>query len=313
VEHAIAIGDAAGFRHHGANFQPRFRHAMNSLPGRTRIFSDQEYLLRAGADPDAGFVILSGHVELRNATGTLLGDARQGDVIGATSLLFGGRQELSAIAAGPVEAAMVDRATVAAQMARNPELVRRAATQLLSGLALVPLAETGSSSTSSGGAFARAEPESGFDDPNVIPITGKRGPAPVSGDIAAPGLWSAVLLRPNSNATLGQMSKRGIRIKETPFGVGRKPNRGEQVPRTDVKLQFPDERPYNLSRHHFVIETGRPGLMIRDAGSQLGTLVNGERIGLDEPKNAVSLYIGENRIEAGGHDTPFRFIIEVLA
>lgn len=116
---------------------------MNSLPGRTRIFSDQEYLLRAGADPDAGFVILSGHVELRNATGTLLGDARQGDVIGAASLLFGGRQELSAIAAGPVEAAMVDRATVAAQMARNPELVRRAATQLLSGLALVPLAETG--------------------------------------------------------------------------------------------------------------------------------------------------------------------------
>lgn len=82
-------------------------------------------------------------MELRNATGTLLGDARQGDVIGAASLLFGGRQELSAIAAGPVEAAMVDRATVAAQMARNPELVRRAATQLLSGLALVPLAETG--------------------------------------------------------------------------------------------------------------------------------------------------------------------------
>lgn len=185
---------------------------MNSLPGRTRIFSGQEYLLRTGADPDAGFVILSGHVELRNATGTLLGNARQGDVISA-----------------------------------------------------------------------------------------------------APGLWSAVLLRPNSNATLGQMSKRGIRIKETPFGVGRKPNRGKQVTRTDVKLQFPDERPYNLSRHHFVIETGRPGLMIRDAGSQLGTLVNGERIGLDEPKNAVSLYIGENRIEAGGHDTPFRFIIEVLA
>ena len=79
---------------------------MNTLPGRTRVFSDQDFLLRAGADPDAGFVIVTGHVELRNAAGSLLGDARQGNVIGAASLLFGERQDLSAIAAGPVEAVL---------------------------------------------------------------------------------------------------------------------------------------------------------------------------------------------------------------
>ncbi|MBT6537040.1 MAG: cyclic nucleotide-binding domain-containing protein [Rhodospirillaceae bacterium] len=282
---------------------------MNTLPGRTRIFSDQDFLLRAGEDPDAGFVIITGRVELRNAAGTLLGDARQGDVIGAASLLFGGRQDLSAIAAGPVEAAMVDRGTVAAELSRNPDLVRSSATQLLKALNLVPAAETG--------AKQQAEPCGAFDfdtDSNVVPITGKRAPAAAHpGDIAEMGSWSAIWLKPASDATRSGMPKRGIKINETPYGVGRKPKRGEQIPRTDIILQFSDERPYNLSRHHFMIELGRPGLMIRDAGSQLGTLVNGERIGLDEPRNAVSLHIGENAIEAGGYDTPFHFIIVILA
>ena len=280
---------------------------MNTLPGRTRIFSDQDYLLRAGEDPDMGFVIVTGRVELRDAAGTLLGDARQGDVIGAASLLFGGRQDLSAVAAGLVEAAMVDRGTVAAQLARDPELVRRAATQLLSGLNLVPEAESGAEASVG---FDPA-PESGAGS-NVFPITGKRKRAAAHpGAIAEMGSWSAIWLKPASDATRSGMPRRGIKIKETPFGVGRRPKRGEQIPRTDIILQFADDRPYNLSRNHFMIELGRPGLMIRDAGSQLGTLVNGERIGLDEPRNAVSLHIGENAIEAGGYDTPFLFVILV--
>jgi len=289
---------------------------MNTLPGRTRVFTDQEFLLRAGEDPDAGFVIVTGRVELRNAAGTLLGEARQGDVIGAASLLFGGRQDLSAIAAGPVEAAMVDRGTVAAQLARNPELVRSSATQLLNALNLVPAAETGADTR----VDIFADTAAGLDskivspaDSNVFPITGKRAPAaPHPGDIAEMGSWSAIWLKPASDATRSGMPRRGVKINEMPYGVGRKPKRGEQIPRTDIVLQFSDERPYNLSRLHFMIELGRPGLMIRDAGSQLGTLVNGERIGLDEPRNAVPLHIGENMIEAGGYDTPFLFIIAIL-
>jgi CRP/FNR family cyclic AMP-dependent transcriptional regulator len=281
---------------------------MNTLPGRARVFSGQDFLLRAGEDPDVGFVIVTGRVELRNATGNLLGDARQGDVIGAASLLFGGRQDLSAIAAGPVEAVMVDRGTVAAELARNPDLVRRSATQLLAGLNMVPQAEI------------EAAPVPGFDPgaddktvSNIVFITGKCArPATHPGNIAEMGSRSAIWLKPASDVARSHRPQRGIKIKETPFGVGRKPKRGEQIPRTDIVLQFPDERPYNLSRHHFMIELGRPGLMIRDVGSQLGTLVNGERIGLDEPRNVVPLHIGENAIEAGGYGTPFHFVVAIL-
>tara|TARA_R110002110_G_scaffold415612_6_gene651994 strand:- start:19266 stop:20129 length:864 start_codon:yes stop_codon:yes gene_type:complete len=287
---------------------------MNSLPGRTRVFSDRDVLLRAGEDPDAGFVIVTGRVELRNAAGTLLVDARQGDVIGAASLLFGGRQDLSAIAAGPVEAVMVDRSTVAAELARNPDMVRRAATQLLAGLSLVPAAESGTESRTRPGADTALDQLLSESDSNVFPITGKRTrTATHPGDIAEMGSWSTIWLKPASDATRSGMPRRGVKINETPFGVGRKPKRGEQIPRTDIVLQFPDERPYNLSRNHFLIETGRPGLMIRDAGSQLGTVVNGERIGLDEPRNVMPLHIGANEIEAGGYNTPFTFLLEIHA
>ena len=65
-------------------------------------------MLQAGGDFETGFVILSGHVELRTVSGALVEQAGQG----AVSLLFSGAQEFTATAKDQVEAAMVDRATV---------------------------------------------------------------------------------------------------------------------------------------------------------------------------------------------------------
>ena len=53
--------------------------------------------------------------------------------------------------------------------------------------------------------------------------------------------------------------------------------------------------------------------MLRDVGSQLGTVVNWLRIGIDEPMNAVPLHIGENEIIAGAADSPFRFVLEITS
>ena len=238
-------------------------------------------MLQAGGDFETGFVILSGHVELRTVSGALVEQAGQGAVLGAISLLFGGAQEFTATAKDQVEAAMVDRATVSAQLSRNPELVREAAGSILARLDLVPKAE-------------RAAAPKNHESP-----------------VAAPAGWSSVRIQSGSSETRSGMPRRGIKITEMPFGVGRKPLRGEQAPRVGITLMFGDSKPYNLSRSHFVIERGNNALMIRDVGSQLGTVVNCERIGIDERNNAVPLHIGENEITAGGADTPFAFIVDI--
>jgi CRP-like cAMP-binding protein len=255
---------------------------MTNLPARTRSFSDGDILLEAGADHERGFVILSGHVEIRSEAGALIEIAAQGAVLGAVSLLFGGGQEYRATAKGAVEAISVDRTSVSAQLARNPDLVREAATDILSRLDLVPKAER-----------------------DAVPVDH-------AGPVATPGSWSGIRLKPASTATRAGLSRRGQEITRMPFGVGRKPLRGEQSPRTEIALMFADAKPYNLTRSHFVIEQGNNALMIRDVGSQLGTVVNGLRIGIEEPLNAVALHVGENAIIAGGADSPFHFVIEVL-
>jgi hypothetical protein len=138
-------------------------------------------------------------------------------------------------------------------------------------------------------------------------------PTAHDGPIAAPGTWSDIRLKPASQETRAGLPRRGLQIDQMPFGIGRKPLRGEQSPRVEIALMFSDSKPYNLSRSHFAIESGHNALMLRDVGSQLGTVVNGLRIGIDEPMNAVPLHIGENEIIAGAADSPFRFVLEITS
>ena len=198
----------------------------SQLPARTRSFAYGETLLQAGADHEVGFVILSGLVELRRDTGKLVENAEQGTVIGAVSLLFRGARELNAIAKGPVEAATIDRATVSAQLPRNPELAREFTSMLLGRLKLKPQAEL-----------------------DTVPVSH-------DGPIATPGSWSELRLKPGTSTTRSELPKRGLTITEYPFVVGRKPLRGEHAPRSHVALMFPDVKPYNLSRNRFAIEKG---------------------------------------------------------
>jgi len=51
--------------------------------------------------------------------------------------------------------------------------------------------------------------------------------------------------------------------------------------------------------------------VVRDLESDLGTLVNGLRIAQFERSGAADLRFGENRIQAGGLESPYRFHVIV--
>jgi CRP-like cAMP-binding protein len=114
-----------------------------------------------------------------------------------------------------------------------------------------------------------------------------------------------------SETLVGVIPEDGIRVTEFPFHVGRRPGSAEQPAAAPVALQIGDQRPYRLSRLHFsVVRTDR-GVAISDLVSTLGTEVNGEYLGETFAKARTELRPGDNRVVAGGLDSPYVFRIVV--
>ena len=108
-----------------------------------------------------------------------------------------------------------------------------------------------------------------------------------------------------------------------PLVVGRRPAAGEGVPPWQPDLELNDTAPFRLSRNHFTIEKDEGGYRIRDLCSTLGTIVNGEPIGhlLRADGSTAGEYLaseaplraGENRVIAGGPDSPFVFSVFITS
>jgi hypothetical protein len=121
-----------------------------------------------------------------------------------------------------------------------------------------------------------------------------------------------VRLKPLTPNTRDNAPRRDFLVAELPFGIGHKPLRHEQTPRTEMPPMLINNKPYSLSRSHVVVEHGHVTLMVRDVRSYLCNEVNGERIGEDNTLNAMVLRMGENAAAAGGQGAPFGFLVEIL-
>lgn len=109
----------------------------------------------------------------------------------------------------------------------------------------------------------------------------------------------------------GLPASQTVWIEALPFRVGRTPDGWTAATRDRSTLRVPDAAPHRLSPNHFAIDRDqRLGLVVRDLGSELGTMVNGQYIGGIFAKDAMPLQIGTNSVVAGGRDSPFVF--EVL-
>ena len=117
---------------------------------------------------------------------------------------------------------------------------------------------------------------------------------------------AAVVLHAASERVGTVLPERGLAVERWPYRVGRV---GAMLGDNDLELY--DDKPYNLSRHHFVIARWGDGYVVRDRGSYLGTIVNGERIGGKRHNGEVKLNSGDNTVIAGDTASPFRFRIHV--
>ncbi len=97
-----------------------------------------------------------------------------------------------------------------------------------------------------------------------------------------------------------------------PFRVGRPAIDDEPPPPYHIHLSLDDERPFKLSRLHFLIDETPDGPVIVDCGSRLGTVVNGLFIHGSGGDAQAPLRVGSNIVVAGGRASEFRFKIVVL-
>jgi len=72
-----------------------------------------------------------------------------------------------------------------------------------------------------------------------------------------------------------------------------------------------DKDPHRVSRRHCSIECRHGDLWAVDLTSRLGTIVNGARIGGGARCQAARLGIGNNEIQLGGANSPFRLRVFV--
>ena len=278
-----------------------------------RRFAAGDVIYRMGDRSDFAYVIKSGRVEiLKSEDGkerqvTVLG---AGDIFGEMGVILDQRRSVTARALERVELRAISRIGFLSAVNRQSELARPVLKTLLSRLHAEDDAPAGAAPRDASGIAEE-------DAPAGPAERGGTGPAGTADeDAAAPvGQGAKLRLLPHGEYLERLMRADGLELNSLPFRVGRNAVKGEPPPTEDNDLSFEDFKPFNLSRRHFVIEASRRGLVVRDCGSRLGTVVNGVRIGGKDVvgDNIAALQPGDNEIIAGTEQSPYRFTLQITS
>lgn len=251
---------------------------------RERRFSPGDVIFCEGEPSHEAYVLRSGRVEVvkKTPSGPLrLAVLGTGDVLGEMGLLDERPRSASAVA---LDAVVVD-AISSAEFVRI--LVHEPSKSLKLLSALFERVRTTNQMLT---AHAAASPQ-------MSPIPSAR-------------------LIPMTPETRAAMPADGVEVSRFPFRVGRLPETLEAKTLSFNEIELADTEPYVLSLNHFALDLAPGGLLVRDRGSQYGTLVNGTHIGGAAPRDSAPLEPGENRLVAGPpsanvprRESPFRFLV----
>jgi CRP-like cAMP-binding protein len=131
-----------------------------------------------------------------------------------------------------------------------------------------------------------------------------------SGPAATPALEVIIEpLTPQAKAACGGQER--IEVASFPFRIGRSTEHGQSDPFHPTNLLLHDEQPFHVSRAHCALEFERNALVLLDRGSALGTVLDGDEIGIEAGVLSAPLEVGVHEMALGGEKGPFRFRITV--
>ncbi len=122
---------------------------------------------------------------------------------------------------------------------------------------------------------------------------------------------AVIRLMPDRGRLVSQYHMVPIEVRRLPFRVGNRYG-GETRPMSSEQsfcLDAFDEP--DLAAPHFEIVRCGGELGVRDMGSRVGTIVNGNVVDVNSSDRFVPLFAGANDVVAGRPNSPFRFRIQV--
>jgi len=100
-------------------------------------------------------------------------------------------------------------------------------------------------------------------------------------------------------------------VDRLPYRIGRRQG-GEGADILSANdLSIRDSYPFQISRNHCAVERSGTELIVRDRGSTLGTILNGQSMGTEFEHMTLPLRPGANKLTLGGEDSSFQFNVQV--
>jgi CRP-like cAMP-binding protein len=244
-----------------------------------RHFVPGDVIFSEGDSSDLAYIIRSGQVEiLKDSTNgpICLAQLGEGDVFGEMGLVDERPRSASARATDDVVAAAVDRHEFVGLLTYR----RQESIQILQAL------------------FERLR---------------RMNSLLIEQEAAAPAaeIGHRVLLVPLAAGAEAAVAAEGLEISQFPFWIGRKPGRGESEALAFNDVELTDRVPYTVSLNHFSIDLELGGVVIRDRGSRIGTIVNGTHIGGTQGRDSAPLVPGDNEVAIATPTSNFRFKLVV--
>lgn len=258
---------------------------MSSTPMQERSVAAGAVIFDEGDPGDAVFFIRSGEVEVSKCADDVcvrLVTLGKGEVLGEMSVIRGEPRSTTARAVTETKLMVLEKEQFLAAFGGKGGLALRILRMLCERLANADrmlMAEAGNG--------AAADPQ------------------------ALRGQVGAIRVLADSDTVRTQIGAEGVVVESLPFRIGRHKQGAKPVDRSPSSLNLRAPNNNQLSPQHFAIQTEGDALILKDLGSQLGTMVNGERISRFDREDSAPLHIGLNMVTAGGADSTYSFIVQL--
>ncbi len=268
---------------------------------REKSFGQGEVIFREGEEGNEAFRILEGRIEISIHVGgqgdVPLGHLVPGDIFGEMALLDDKPRSASARALEPTRLHVMNVEEFNDLFLSDPS-------------ALAPFLSSFFERLRNTNELLRRELENRKVTPREVHQLLEQGAASAGSRETLHPL-PKITLTPASRESRKAGAPEIIVLDRLPFRIGRR-QAGEGADILSANdLSLRDQYPYQISRNHCAIERIGSELVVRDRGSTLGTILNGQAIGTESEHMALPLQPGANHLVLGDDASGFQFNIQV--